>query len=75
MISSLKSISFATRMSISSRRSRAVVFFQLTMNPSMPAAFAQVMCWRITDSSSLEYGPRRGMSVFARFHEFGSNQM
>ena len=30
------------------------VDFQLTRNPSMPAAFAQRMCWRMTVASSDE---------------------
>ena len=51
------------------------MLFQLTMKPSMPAAFAHSMCWRMTARSSLLYFPRSGKSVLARSQELLSNHI
>ena len=54
MTTNLKSCSWATSASCERRKLSLGVLFQLTMNPSIPAALAMVTCRSMTERSSLE---------------------
>ena len=59
-MASLKRSWAATLISSRSRWSLRAVSFQLTMNPSIPAAFASSIWRRMTLASPLEYLPIKG---------------